>query len=103
MLTQRLICAALSLSVLTPLVAGAAGAFTPVAVDTQPQRSTEPEPDANYVFGLLDRDGDGRIDGIEARASGPLVKYFGDIDTDRDGKISRAEWAAYFEHQTPRA
>lgn len=103
MLTKRLICATLTLSVLTPLAAAAAGAFVPATVDTQPQRSTESEPDANYVFGLLDRDGDGRIDGIEARASAPLVKYFGDIDTDGDGNISRAEWEAYFLHQTPHA
>lgn len=102
MLTKRLICATLTLSVLAPLVAGAAGAFTPVALEPQSQRATEPEPDANYVFGLLDRNSDSRIDGDEARASAPLVKYFGDIDTDSDGKISRTEWVAYFQHQEPR-
>ena len=102
MLSKRLICATLALSVLAPLVAAAAGAFTPVAVESQPQRATEPEPDANYVFGLLDRNGDSRIDSDEARASAPLVKYFGDIDTDSDGKISRTEWVAYFQHMDPR-
>lgn len=102
MQSKRLMCTALALSVLAPLVAGAAGAFAPIAVSTQPQRATEPEPDADYVFGLLDRNGDGRIDAEEARASAPLVKYFGDIDTDGDGKISRAEWAAYFQHMDPR-
>ena len=102
MLTKRLICATLTLSVLAPLVAGAAGAFTPVALESQSQRATEPEPDANYVFGLLDRNSDSRIDGDEARASAPLVKYFADIDTDSDGKISRTEWVAYFQHQDPR-
>lgn len=102
MLSKRLICATLALSVLAPLVAAAAGAFTPVAVDSQSQRAAEPEPDANYVFGLLDRNSDSRIDGDEARASAPLVKYFGDIDTDSDGKISRTEWVAYFQHMDPR-
>lgn len=103
MLSKRLICATLALSVLAPLVA-AAGAFTPVALDSQSQRATEPEPepDANYVFGLLDRNSDSRIDSDEARASAPLVKYFGDIDTDSDGKISRTEWVAYFQHMDPR-
>ncbi|MCC4114036.1 hypothetical protein LLG90_01595 [Aromatoleum toluclasticum] len=102
MLTKSLIRAALALCVLTSAVAAAAGAFTPAALDSQPQRATEPEPDANYVFGLLDRNGDGRIDAAEARASAPLVKYFGDIDTDSDGKIDRTEWVAYFQHMDPR-
>nr|WP_248281598.1 hypothetical protein [Aromatoleum petrolei] len=87
---------------MAPLFAGAAGAFTPVALDSQSQRATEPEPDVNYVFGLLDRNSDSRIDSEEARASAPLVKYFGDIDTDSDGKISRTEWVAYFQQQEPR-
>lgn len=93
---KRLASTALALCVLAPLVAGAAGAFTPAVATPAPQ-ADEAEPDANYVFGLLDRNGDDRIDAAEAKASAPLVRYFRELDTDGDGNISRAEWGSYFQ------
>nr|WP_246265617.1 hypothetical protein [Aromatoleum diolicum] len=109
-----MICAVIAVSVLAPVIAGAAGALAPatpaaaapsVAVQTQPEK-TEALPsvaDVEYVFGLLDLDTDGRIAKEEAKASAPLVKYFGDIDTDSDGTISLSEWSAYFRYSEPRA
>jgi len=108
--TKQLICAVIAVSVLAPVIAGAAGALSPTpaapapaapSLTAQPQSATEAPPsvaDVEYVFGLLDRDTDGRIAKEEAKASAPLVKYFGDIDTDSDGTISLTEWSAYFRY-----
>lgn len=105
MKTKPLICAAVAITVLAPVFAGAAGALAPVAAATAPPETETPPSvaDVEYVFGLLDRNADGRIATEEARASAPLVKYFGDIDTDADGVISRTEWSAYFRYAGPRA
>lgn len=105
--SKQLICAALALGVLAPAIGGAAGALsddTPgyAAVAPSPAQDAA-EPDADYVFGLIDSDRDGRIDRPEASASAPLTKYFGDIDTDADGLITRGEWGAYFRPGSGRA
>lgn len=110
MKTKQFICGVIAISVLAPVIAGAAGALSPApaapsaatpSLTAQPQSATEAPPsvaDCEYVFGLLDSDTDGRIAKEEAKASAPLVKYFGDIDTDSDSTISLSEWTAYFRH-----
>lgn len=45
----------------------------------------------NEGFAKLDKNGDGQIDKIEAKANAALSENFASVDTNADGKISKAE------------
>lgn len=100
---RQLVCAVIGLGIVAPIFAGTTDADPLPPASPVASRSGPPEPDANYVFGLLDRDNDSRIDSREAEASAPLTRYFGEIDTDANGIITRTEWAAYFSQTGPGA
>jgi Ca2+-binding EF-hand superfamily protein len=55
---------------------------------------------ASEAFGTLDRNGDHRISRSEAGFDRTLSTIFADIDTDGDGYITPAEYAAAEQHFT---
>jgi len=56
-------------------------------------------PQPEQIFAFLDADKDGFI--AKDEAQGPLVQYFGNIDTDKDDKISMAELKTAMEAMRP--
>jgi collagen type III alpha len=62
------------------------------------ERGNRPEVPAGAVpdFDALDRDADGRLTPDELKGT-PYAEKFDQIDANKDGKIDRKEWAAYFQ------
>jgi Ca2+-binding EF-hand superfamily protein len=88
-------------------VAGAAATqHAAPAAPVQSQADADPLPsiaEVDFAFRLFDRDSNDRITLEEARASAPVVQYFGQLDADADGVISHGEWTAYFRYTGPGA
>jgi len=56
-------------------------------------------PQPEQIFAFLDANQDGFI--AKDEAQGPLVQYFGNIDTDKDDKISMVELKTAMEAMRP--
>jgi hypothetical protein len=84
-----------SLAILAALV------LSPVAMaqDAPPPPPAGGTPQPEQIFAFLDANKDGFIGKDEAQ--GPLVQYFGMIDTDKDDKISMAELKTAMEAMRP--
>jgi hypothetical protein len=84
-----------SLAILAALV------LSPVAMaqDAPPPPPAGGVPQPEQIFAFLDANKDGFIGKDEAQ--GPLVQYFGMIDTDKDDKISMAELKTAMEAMRP--
>jgi hypothetical protein len=84
-----------SLAILAALV------LSPVAMaqDAPPPPPAGSMPQPEQIFAFLDADKDGFI--AKDEAQGPLVQYFGTIDTDKDDKISMAELKTAIETMRP--
>lgn len=63
------------------------------AADTPP-RDKGPDP-TERTFDAIDKNDDGKISADEARSEPTLSKLFSGLDADKDGFVSRAEFAAY--------
>jgi len=74
-----------SLAVLSALI------FSPVAMaqDAPPPPPSGGMPQPEQIFTFMDANKDGFI--AKDEAQGPLVQYFGNIDADKDEKISLVE------------
>jgi hypothetical protein len=59
-----------------------------------PPREKGPEP-SGRTFDALDKDDDGKISAEEARSDATLAKLFTGLDANKDGFVSRTEFAAY--------
>ncbi|GAA3736733.1 hypothetical protein GGR91_001609 [Sphingorhabdus rigui] len=84
-----------SLAILAALV------LSPVAMaqDAPPPPPAGGVPQPEQIFAFLDADKDGFI--AKDEAQGPLVQYFGMIDTDKDDKISMVELKTAMEAMRP--
>lgn len=51
----------------------------------------------NQAFRALDKNGDGFVTRQEAAADAELAKEFGNADTNRDGRLSEAEFVKYYQ------
>ncbi|MDL5050396.1 EF-hand domain-containing protein [Oscillatoria amoena NRMC-F 0135] len=83
------------------LAAVCVGAICFLSNHASAQQNSEPTR-ATIQFEQIDRDSDGRLTRSEARdfetPRGPLVQFFWDIDADKDGYITEAEfdnWGMY--------
>ncbi|MFN3619336.1 hypothetical protein [Sphingorhabdus sp.] len=74
-----------SLAVLSALMLSPAA----MAQDTPPAPPSGGIPQPEQIFAFLDANKDGFI--AKNEAQGPLVQYFGNIDTDKDDKITLVE------------
>ena len=72
--------AVLSVLILSPAV---------MAKDTPPPPPSGGMPQPEQIFAFMDANKDGFI--AKDEAQGPLVQYFGNIDADKDDKISLVE------------
>jgi hypothetical protein len=70
-----------------------------MAQDAPPPPPAGGMPQPEQIFAFLDADKDGFI--AKDEAQGPLVQYFGMIDTDKDDKISMAELKTALEAMRP--
>ena len=70
-----------------------------MAQDAPPPPPAGGMPQPEQIFAFLDADKDGFI--AKDEAQGPLVQYFGNIDTDKDDKISMAELKTAMEAMRP--
>ena len=70
-----------------------------MAQDAPPPPPAGGVPQPEQIFAFLDADKDGFI--AKDEAQGPLVQYFGNIDTDKDDKISMAELKTAMEAMRP--
>lgn len=70
-----------------------------MAQDAPPPPPAGGMPQPEQIFAFLDADKDGFI--AKGEAQGPLVQYFGMIDTDKDDKISMAELKTAMEAMRP--
>ena len=70
-----------------------------MAQDAPPPPPAGGMPQPELIFAFLDADKDGFI--AKDEAQGPLVQYFGNIDTDKDDKISMAELKTAMEAMRP--
>ena len=70
-----------------------------MAQDAPPPPPAGGMPQPEQIFAFLDADKDGFI--AKDEAQGPLVQYFGNIDTDKDDKISMAELKTALEAMRP--
>jgi hypothetical protein len=84
-----------SLAILAALV------LSPIAMaqDAPPPPPAGGAPQPEQIFAFLDANKDGFI--AKDEAQGPLVQYFGMIDTDKDDKISMAELKTAMEAMRP--
>ena len=74
-----------SLAVLSALILSPAV----MAQDTPPPPPSGGMPQPEQIFAFMDANKDGFI--AKDEAQGPLVQYFGNIDADKDDKISLVE------------
>lgn len=70
-----------------------------IAQDTPPPAPSGGMPQPEQIFAFLDANKDGFI--AKDEAQGPLVQYFGNIDTDKDDKISMVELKTAMEAMRP--
>jgi hypothetical protein len=70
-----------------------------MAQDAPPPPPAGGMPQPEQIFAFLDADKDGFI--AKDEAQGPLVQYFGNIDTDKVDKISMAELKTAMEAMRP--
>ena len=80
----------IEVAALSALLASAA-AF---AGDAKPAQSAEPQDTANALpdFSTLDTNGDGDISKEEAREQSLVASRFGELDGDKNGKLSSDEY-----------
>lgn len=57
--------------------------------------------DTKNEFKSLDRNGDGKLSSSEVPASNPLSAHFGMLDTNKDGFLSRPEFAKHHRMHAP--
>ena len=70
-----------------------------IAQDAPPPAPGGSMPQPEQIFAFLDANKDGFI--AKDEAQGPLVEYFGNIDTDKDDKISMVELKTAMEAMRP--
>jgi hypothetical protein len=70
-----------------------------MAQDAPPPAPGGGMPQPEQIFAFLDANKDGFI--AKDEAQGPLVQYFGNIDTDKDEKISMVELKTAMEAMRP--
>jgi len=70
-----------------------------IAQDVPPPAPGGGMPQPEQIFAFLDANKDGFI--AKDEAQGPLVQYFGNIDTDKDDKISMVELKTAMEAMRP--
>jgi Ca2+-binding EF-hand superfamily protein len=88
-------------TLLSTLVAGlfmtsAAFAQTSPAASATPDRATMMQQHFDQHFAKSDKNGDGFIDHNEAAGNKRLSEHFDEIDTNKDGKLSKDELKAHF-------
>jgi len=63
--------------------------------DVAPARGTQPQEEITVSFTALDKNDDGMISKQEATRSVDLERRFGELDLNGDGRLDRAEYAAF--------
>jgi hypothetical protein len=67
---------------------------------TKPSDQTEHRKMEDQEFKSLDKDGDGKIEQAEIRADSPLAGHFMQLDSDKDGSLSKREFAKHHEQRS---
>ena len=70
-------------------------AVTPPQPATAPSTGTGPAATVRYSFEMVDRNADGLITRAEAALVPELLKNFGNLDRNNDGRLDRTEFVGF--------